>query len=135
MRCILGFAWAATLFNSGAYAVTALQKPSTDKAPVLGRPSSDIVPRDNAVVYNDPETGFTFSEYKVMYTLSNSFTARIAVPANVPAGSPYDAVLQVVVPNQVAWLGIAWGSSMKRNPLTVAWPNGQKPVLSSRWAT
>jgi len=118
MRCILGFVWTASLLSS-----------------VLGRPSPDIVPRDTTTIFNDPETGFTFSETKVSYTLTSTFLARIAVPANVAAGSPYDVVLQVVVPNQIAWLGIAWGNSMKKTPLTVGWPNGQKPVISSRWAT
>jgi hypothetical protein len=53
----------------------------------------------------------------------------------VPVGQPYDIVLQAVVPNSLGWIGLAWGGSMVRNPLTVAYPNGQKPTVSSRWAT
>ena len=44
-------------------------------------------------------------------------------------------VLQVVAPNALGWVGLAWGGSMIRNPLTVSYPNGQKPTVSSRWAT
>jgi hypothetical protein len=87
------------------------------------------------VSYVDSETGFTFSETKAAATLSSNIIYRIAQPANVPAGQPYDVVLQVVAPNSLGWVGLAWGGSMIRNPLTVAYPNGQKSTVSSRWAT
>ncbi|KAI4651441.1 uncharacterized protein J4E78_008133 [Alternaria triticimaculans] len=92
-----------------------------------------LAPR--AVSYVDSETGFTFSETKAAATLSSNIIYRIAQPANVPAGQPYDIVLQVVAPNALGWVGLAWGGSMIRNPLTVSYPNGQKPTVSSRWAT
>lgn len=102
----------------------------------FGRPSPEprsLAPR--AVAYVDSETGFTFSETKAAATLSNNIVYRIAVPANVPANSNYDVVIQVVAPNSLGWVGLAWGGSMIKNPLTVAYPNGQKPTVSSRWAT
>ncbi|KAJ4373955.1 hypothetical protein N0V83_002694 [Neocucurbitaria cava] len=102
----------------------------------LGRPSPEprsLAPR--AVAYVDSETGFTFAETKAAATLSNNIVYRIAVPANVPANSNYDVVIQVVAPNSLGWVGLAWGGSMIKNPLTVAYPNGQKPTVSSRWAT
>ncbi|KAF1941532.1 CBD9-like protein [Clathrospora elynae] len=92
-----------------------------------------LVPR--AISYIDSETGFTFSETRAAATLSSNIVYRIAQPANVPSGQPYDVVLQVVAPNSLGWVGLAWGGSMIRNPLTVAYPNGQKPTVSSRWAT
>ncbi len=102
----------------------------------LGRPSPEsrsLAPR--AVSYVDQETGFTFSETKAGATLATNIVYRIATPANVPANQPYDVVIQVVAPNSLGWVGLAWGGSMIRNPLTVAYPNGQKPTVSSRWAT
>ncbi|KAI8937737.1 hypothetical protein NX059_005437 [Plenodomus lindquistii] len=103
---------------------------------VIARPSSEsnsLVAR--AVTVVDSETGFTFSETKAAATLSSNIVYRIAQPANVPAGQPYDIVLQVIAPNSLGWVGLAWGGSMIKNPLTVAYPNGQKPTVSSRWAT
>jgi hypothetical protein len=88
-----------------------------------------------AVEYVDQETGFTFSESKAAATLSANIVYRVATPANVPAGQPYDIVLQIVAPNSLGWVGLAWGGSMVRNPLTVTYPNGQKTTVSSRWAT
>lgn len=88
-----------------------------------------------AVTVVDSETGFTFSETKAAATLSTNIVYRIAQPANIPAGQAYDIVLQVIAPNTLGWIGLAWGGSMVKNPLTVAYPNGQKPTVSSRWAT
>jgi hypothetical protein len=40
------------------------------------------------------------------------------------------------MPNQVAWSGLAWGGSMPRNPLLLAWRNtNNNVVLSSRIAS
>jgi hypothetical protein len=104
--------------------------------PAIGKPSPKPLPLEaRAILYVDQETGFTFSETKAAATLTSNIIYRIATPANVPAGQPYDIVLQAVVPNSLGWIGLAWGGSMVRNPLTVAYPNGQKPTVSSRWAT
>jgi hypothetical protein len=100
------------------------------------RPSPEVLPLEaRAVGIVDSETGFTFSEAKAAATLTTSIIYRIATPANVPANQPYDVVLQVIAPNSFGWIGLAWGGSMVRNPLTVGYPNGQKPTFSSRWAT
>lgn len=102
----------------------------------VGRPSPDthhLAPR--SVSYVDPDTGFTFSESRAAATLSANIIYRIAQPANIPAGQPYDIVIQGVAPNSLGWVGLAFGGSMIRNPLTVAYPNGQKPTVSVRWAT
>jgi hypothetical protein len=87
-----------------------------------------------AVVY-DSETGFTFSEFKVAFSLTSNIAFRIALPSTASQGSPYDVVVQVVVPNQVGWAGIALGGSMTYNPLLVGWANGQSTQSSVRWAT
>ncbi|KAF1834180.1 CBD9-like protein [Decorospora gaudefroyi] len=92
-----------------------------------------LAPRSTS--FFDSETGFTFSETKAAATLSSSIIYRIAQPSNVQYGQPYDVVIQVVAPNSLGWVGLAWGGSMVRNPLTVAYPNGQRPTVSSRWAT
>jgi hypothetical protein len=88
-----------------------------------------------ATRYVDPETGFTFSETKAAATLSSNIIYRIAQPANISESQPYDIVLQVIAPSSLGWIGLAWGGTMVRNPLTVSYPNGQKPTVSSRWAT
>jgi hypothetical protein len=106
------------------------------RPPAVGRPSPEPLSlQARAVTYVDQETGFTFSESKAPATLSANIVYRIATPANVPSGQPYDVVLQVVAPNTVGWAGLAWGGSMIRNPLTVSYANGQKTTVSSRWAT
>lgn len=94
----------------------------------------EVVQRDSALAYYDSETGFTFSEFKAAFSLSANIMYRVAVPSSVPSGQSYDAVLQVVAPIQVGWVGLAWGGTMPKNPLTVAWANGQKPNFSSRSA-
>ena len=100
----------------------------------FGRPSA-LAAADGAIAYFDQETGFQFSEFKAAYSLTANIVYRVAVPTGVPAGTAYDAVLQVVAPNQVGWAGLAWGGNMIKNPLTVAWANGQKATISSRYAT
>ncbi|KUJ09998.1 CBD9-like protein [Mollisia scopiformis] len=102
-------------------------------AALVGLASGD--PVSGASVYHDPETGFTFSQYNVMYSLSETITFRIAVPSPVTANQPYDAVLQVVAPIDVGWAGLAWGGQMTYNPLAVSWSNGNNVVVSSRFAT
>jgi hypothetical protein len=97
----------------------------------LGRPAA----QDNAIAFYDSETGFTFSEYKVAYSLSANVVYRIALPATASSSSAYDVVVQVVAPNAVGWSGLAWGGNMVKNPLTVGWSSGSSPVISSRWAT
>lgn len=102
----------------------------------LGRPSAEpLVKNEAAAAYYDQETGFTFSESRAAASLSSSITYRIAVPSNVSPGQPYDVVVQVVAPSSLGWVGLAWGGSMIRNPLTVGYPNGQSATVSSRWAT
>ncbi|RKU47033.1 hypothetical protein DL546_008568 [Coniochaeta pulveracea] len=102
---------------------------------ILGLASA--APQDTAAtVYNDAETGFTFSQYQASYSLSGKYlTFRIAVPSDAQNGAAYDTVIQVVAPNDVGWLGLAWGGSMTYDPLTVSWSNGGSVVVSSRYAT
>ncbi|KAK0657973.1 hypothetical protein B0T16DRAFT_315189 [Cercophora newfieldiana] len=58
---------------------------------------------------------------------------RIAIPDG--ASGSFDTVLEIIAPITLGWAGFAWGGSMTANPLTVAWPNGQKATVSSRWST
>ena len=97
----------------------------------LGRPAA----ADTATAYYDSETGFTFSEVRVSYTLTSQIAYRIAVPSTAVNGQPFDVVLQVVAPTAVGWAGMAWGGTMLKNPLTVGWANGNSAQISSRWAT
>lgn len=101
----------------------------------LAHPSPAVQPRaEGTITYVDKETGFTFSEFKAAYSLSANIVFRFALPRDAADGA-YPAVIQAVVPNQLGWVGLAWGGNMVKNPLTVSYPNGQKPTVSSRWAT
>ncbi len=87
-------------------------------------------------MYHDAETGFVFSEASQKYSIDGSYvTFRVAIPTPVPEGTAYDVVLQMIAPNAVGWLGLAWGGGMAKNPLTVGWWYGGKPVVSSRYST
>lgn len=102
----------------------------TLKLIVLGSPH----PKRNVAVI-DNETGFTFSEYKVAYSLTGNVVFRVATPADAVQGQPFDIVLQIISPTSGGWAAIAWGGTMPKNPITVGWANGNTPVVSSRWAT
>ncbi|KAK4222821.1 hypothetical protein QBC38DRAFT_374329 [Podospora fimiseda] len=87
-------------------------------------------------IYQDPDTGLVFSSNYQLYKVDRGITFRVAIPSDIQSYTSYDAVVQVVVPNDVGWTGIAWAGSMPRNPLLVAWRNSQNQVvLSSRWAS
>lgn len=76
-------------------------------------------------------TQVCFSEY---LTPTDDITLRIAIPD--VSSAPFDILLQIIAPvSTTGWAGVAWGGSMTNNPLTVAWPNGETAVVSSRWAT
>ncbi|KAF2022307.1 iron reductase domain protein [Aaosphaeria arxii CBS 175.79] len=115
MRLTFGLTWVAALVGS-----------------TLGRPAAQ---EDSAVSYVDAETGFTFSEYKVAYSLSGNVVFRVATPAAAVQGQPFDIVLQIVSPTSGGWAAVAWGGSMVKNPITMGWANGQSTVVSSRWAS
>ncbi len=60
-------------------------------------------------------------------------TFRIAIPDG--SSPPFETLLQIISPASFGWAGFAWGGAMTLNPLAVAWPNGDKVMVSSRWAT
>ncbi|KAK0717268.1 hypothetical protein B0T26DRAFT_709347 [Lasiosphaeria miniovina] len=95
-----------------------------------------MVAAADTAIYQDPDTGLTFSSAFALYKSDGrGITFRIAIPASAQQYAPFDAVLQVVVPNDVGWAGLAWGGSMTRNPLLAAWKNGNNAVITSRWTT
>jgi hypothetical protein len=85
-----------------------------------------------ATRYYDAASSITYSSV----TLPNGVSYRIALPIDSPTA---DGIVQIVAPNKYGWCGLAWGGRMTGNPLTVVWPskaaNGQKVVVSNRWAT
>ncbi|EGS22654.1 uncharacterized protein CTHT_0011260 [Thermochaetoides thermophila DSM 1495] len=88
-----------------------------------------------SAVFQDPDTGLTFTSDFILYKADGrGITYRIAIPDNAQNYVPYDAVVQLVVPNDVGWAGLAWGGSMPRNPLLVAWKNNNDVIISPRWA-
>lgn len=89
----------------------------------------------NTYVYNDAQSGFTFTSFDAAYEIGQTISYRLAIPDSAAAGSPYDVVIQVVAPLAVGWAGLAFGGSMVRNPLAVGWASGSTAVVSSRFAT
>ncbi|KAL8381872.1 hypothetical protein RB595_005901 [Gaeumannomyces hyphopodioides] len=86
-------------------------------------------------VIDDSETGFRFTQYKAAYSLGDERVVyRVARPGSVSENQGYDVVIQVQAPVEVGWAGLAWGATMKNNPLTVVWANCSSVVISSRWA-
>jgi hypothetical protein len=79
--------------------------------------------------YCDPDTTICYSEW----LSPEKIAFRIAIPDTATAGN-FDVLLQIAAPKTVGWAGIAWGGVMVNNPLTVAWANGDKTVVSSRSA-
>ena len=91
---------------------------------------------DSNAIYQDADTGLVFSSAFQLYKSDGrGITFRVAVPDGVDSYTPFDAVIQMVVPNDVGWAGLAWGGSMPKNPILVAWKGTTNVVLSSRWAT
>ncbi|KAK4125178.1 iron reductase domain protein [Parathielavia appendiculata] len=88
-------------------------------------------------IYRDSETGLVFSSNFALYKADGrGITYRVAIPDTAQQNTAYDVVIQMVVPNDVGWAGLAWGGSMPRNPLLVAWRgSNNNVVLSSRMAS
>ncbi|KAK4239499.1 hypothetical protein C8A03DRAFT_32451 [Achaetomium macrosporum] len=88
-------------------------------------------------IYRDPDTGLVFtSNFRLYKADGRGITFRVAIPDDAQQNSAYDAVVQMVVPNDVGWAGLAWGGTMTNNPLLVCWRGtSNNVVLSSRWAT
>ncbi|KAI0414342.1 iron reductase domain protein [Xylaria grammica] len=87
-----------------------------------------LVGAANAAQYCDPVTSVCYSETK-----AGDLYVRVAIPA--VDKDPFDMLLQLVAPKATAgWAAIAWGGKMVKNPITLAWANGNNTVVSSRWA-
>ncbi|KAI9170920.1 Cellobiose dehydrogenase [Paramyrothecium foliicola] len=76
--------------------------------------------------YCDEQLSLCFQEF----SSSMGIRYRVAVPANAVA--PFDVALQIVAPTDIGWAGFAWGGEMVNNPLTVAWPNSDSVIVTSR---
>ncbi len=106
----------------------------------LATPRADQPPPAAAAadaIFQDPDTGLVFtSNFQLYKSDGRGITFRVAIPDGVQSYTAYDAVIQMVVPNDVGWAGLAWGGSMPKNPILVAWRgSSNNVVLSSRWAT
>lgn len=81
-----------------------------------------------AAPYCDAVTSVCYSETK-----AGDLYVRLALPAVEQC--PFDILVQIVAPKTAAgWAAVAWGGKMTKNPITVAWANGNTTVVSSRWA-
>ncbi|KAK8096598.1 Cellobiose dehydrogenase [Apiospora kogelbergensis] len=83
-----------------------------------------------SVPYTDAETGIAFQSYPS----ADGVEFRVALPATIEAGKPYDVILQVEAPKSLGWIGWAWAGQMTYNPLTIIWANGDQVMHSSRMA-
>ncbi|KAI1359264.1 iron reductase domain protein [Xylaria arbuscula] len=82
----------------------------------------------NAAQYCDPVTSVCYSETK-----AGDIYVRLAIP--MVEQDPFDILLQLVAPKSAAgWAAVAWGNKMTKNPITLAWANGNSTMVSSRWA-
>ena len=68
------------------------------------------------------------STYK---TTGADITYQFAIPE--AGAAPFDVLVSITAPTAIAWAGFAAGGKMTRNPLLVAWPNGNSVVVSPRW--
>lgn len=127
----MGFVGAAALLSSGMSNLKLHAQALTNSNTASALPATAA----NTLAVFDSETGFTFSEYRVAFTLSSSISFRIASSSEAQPGQPYDIVFQITAPNQVGWAGVAFGGTMVYNPLLVGWANGQQTLASTRWAT
>lgn len=82
-----------------------------------------------AAKYCDASTTICYAEY----LSPEKIAFRVAIPQSATAGN-FDVLLQIQAPKSTGWAGLAWGGIMVNNPLTVAWANGNKTVVSSRSA-
>lgn len=122
------FAVFATLLRSG--------KPFHVSLDDFRLTDSQTVSAAESVAVYDSETGLTYSQNLALYKADGRGIAfRVAISSDVSSNSAYDAVVQVIVPNDVGWSALAWGGSMIKNPLMVFWRgSNNQPVISSRWA-
>jgi len=116
-------------------------RPSTPTARASADEIFDVVGlAANERVYSDPDTKLSFYQTYQSYRLENNrgITFRVAIPdGQTNTNTAFDLVVQLIVPNEVGWCGIAWGGSMKENPLLIVFrnSNNQGVLASSRWAT
>lgn len=80
--------------------------------------------------YTDAETGIVFQQYPS----TDGIQFRVALPALMTPGQPYDILLQVEAPKSLGWVGWSWAGQMTYSPLTILWANGDQVVHSSRMA-
>lgn len=66
------------------------------------------------------------------HAAASNVTYGIAIP---DSPQPFDVLLQIVAPITVGWAGFALGGDMLRDPLVVAWANGNTAVVSPRYTT
>jgi hypothetical protein len=111
----------------GSFTVAALAILGT----AMAAPADEVVPRAAAAKYCDAATSVCYTEF----SSTNNIIFRVAIPDTATATTPFDLLLQIVAPKAIGWAGLAWGGAMTYNPLTIAWPNGNGAVVSSRRAT
>ncbi|KAK1758302.1 hypothetical protein QBC47DRAFT_440861 [Echria macrotheca] len=92
-----------------------------------------------STLYLDPQTGLTFaSDEKIYMNDKQGIIYRFAIPDGIDStATPYDTVIQIVAPREVTWAGLAFGGTMDKCPLFVAYRSngGQQAVTGSiRWA-
>ncbi|KAH8893466.1 CBD9-like protein [Thozetella sp. PMI_491] len=97
---------------------------------ILGVNSTELETRQDSSKYCDATSKLCYLQ---VVTRSSAPTYRIAIPDG--SSGSFDTILQIISPTSLGWAGFAWGGGMTLNPLVVAWPNGNKVTVTSRWAT
>lgn len=93
-------------------------------------PTQELGKRQTTAKYCNATSSICYLQYS---TTASNPVFRIAIPDG--ASAPFAVLLQIIAPVSLGWAGFAWGGGMTLNPLTVAWPNGNKAIVSSRWST
>jgi hypothetical protein len=66
-------------------------------------------------------------------TVGDGINISIAIP-DVDEG-PFDILVKISASAKTGWAGVSWGGQMLHVPLSVAWPNDDGVVVTSRMAT
>lgn len=111
-------------------ATLALAATSVVAAPLDADFDADVIPAVSSAKSCDAALKVCFAEW----VSPQGISYRVAL-SDSATKAPFDVLLSITAPKATGWAGVAWGGQMSNNPLTIAWANGAKTVVSSRLAT
>ncbi|KAA1477787.1 hypothetical protein DENSPDRAFT_867739 [Dentipellis sp. KUC8613] len=106
---------------------------------MLGRLALGLLPLVTSVLsqgsssYTDPANGITFQG--ITDPVHGVTYGAVFPPLATSGADPTEFIGEIVAPLDAKWVGLAMAGAMLDNLLIVAWPNGNKIVSSTRYAT